>query len=66
MSHQYCNYCGGAHSRSLCPHTWGGSAARTSLRCGYCGSDKHTATYCPRTAGGDAARRNNPNGEFLD
>lgn len=66
MSYQYCTYCGGSHSTSLCPSSYGGSAARSSLHCGYCDSDKHSVTYCPHTAGGDAARRTNPNGEFLD
>jgi len=62
----YCTYCGGAHPLALCPSTYGGSAARSNLHCGYCGSDKHSVTYCPHTAGGDAARRNTPNGEFID
>jgi len=66
MSHPYCAYCGGAHPRSLCPSSYGGSAAQANLWCSYCGSDKHSITYCPHTAGGDAARRTNPNGEFLD
>jgi len=66
MSNQYCAYCGGAHPTSLCPSSYGGSAARLNLHCSYCGSDKHSTAYCPHTAGGDAARRTNPNGEFLD
>lgn len=63
---QYCTYCGKQHATVLCPHTYGGSAARKNLRCTYCGSDKHSATYCPKTYAGPSNRRQNPNGEFID
>lgn len=66
MSDVRCTYCGKAHPTGLCPHSWGGSVARASLRCSYCGSNQHTATYCPKTHGGQGARRRNPNGDFLD
>jgi len=26
------------------------------MRCGYCGSARHTTGYCPKTHGGQAAR----------
>lgn len=28
------------------------------MRCGYCGSDRHTIKLCPKTAGGQANRQN--------
>jgi hypothetical protein len=62
----YCTYCGKDHPVTLCPHTYGGSAARTNLHCGYCGSSQHTIQYCKKTAAGDANRRRDPNGTFLD
>lgn len=62
----YCSYCGKDHPVALCPHTWGGSAARGNLRCTYCGSDKHAVQFCPDTAAGEGNRRRDPNGAFLD
>jgi len=62
----HCTYCGKDHPSALCPHTYGGSSARANLRCGYCGSNKHTETYCLKTAAGAGNRRRDPNGTFLD
>jgi hypothetical protein len=62
----YCTYCGGAHSTSLCPSSYGGSAARANLRCTYCGSAKHSIDYCLKTAAGAGNRRRDPNGTFTD
>ena len=66
MGVQYCTYCGGSHPTSLCPRSYGGSAARASLWCSYCGSNKHTADYCLKTYNGAGNRRRDPNGSFLD
>jgi primosomal protein N' len=62
----YCTYCGGSHPVALCPSTYGGSAARTSLRCTYCGSTTHEVDFCPKTFAGEANRRSNPSGSFID
>jgi hypothetical protein len=44
-----CSFCGSyRHSTELCPHTWGGSAKRMTLRCSFCGSDRHNRDACPR------------------
>jgi len=61
-----CSYCGKQHPVSLCPHTWGGSVARTHLRCTYCGSTQHAVKFCPHTYSGNSNRRQEPNGEFID
>lgn len=62
----YCTFCGQNHPVALCPHTYGGSAARGNMRCTYCGKATHTAEYCPDTFAGEGNRRRNPNGTFLD
>ena len=52
-----CTYCGaGTHTRALCPHTYGGSAARANLRCSYCGGRDHDVEACKKTYSGSAAR----------
>lgn len=66
MTAAYCTYCGKAHAKALCPHTWGGSTARKCLRCTYCGSNQHSIEFCLKTWSGPANRRRNPNGTFLD
>ncbi len=63
---RWCSYCGGGHPVDLCPKTWGGSARRITLRCGYCGSSGHVTDFCPKTAAGAGNRRANPAGEFID
>lgn len=56
-----CTYCGsGLHTIALCPHTWGGSAARNRLRCTYCGGTDHDIKACPKTYSGSAARAWHP------
>lgn len=65
MSHVRCTYCGGDHPLALCPHTWGGSAARRNLWCYYCGSAQHDVQHCPRTAAGQGVGRIAPSGAAL-
>lgn len=56
-----CTYCGSErHTKALCPHTWGGSAARARLRCSYCGARDHDVQACPKTFDGNAARSWHP------
>jgi len=62
----YCSYCGKGHPAELCPHTYGGSAARANLHCTYCGKSTHTSKYCPDTFAGEGNRRRDPNGTYLD
>lgn len=51
-----CTYCGaGTHTKTNCPHTFEGSAARMRLRCTYCGKKDHDVKACPKTHSGNAA-----------
>ena len=54
-----CSYCGSKlHTVENCPKTWGGSARRRQLHCGYCGTwGDHDTRACPKTWSGPAARR---------
>lgn len=63
MSYQNCTFCGSRlHTRANCPHTFGGSTRRATLRCGYCGGDGHTSNACPHNA--SSARRRQLNDDF--
>ncbi|OPJ96321.1 hypothetical protein B1R44_14855 [Serratia marcescens] len=63
MSYQNCTFCGSRlHTRVNCPHTFGGSIRRGTLRCGYCGRDGHTSNACPHNA--SSSRRRQLNDDF--
>ncbi len=63
MSYARCTYCGSTlHTVANYPKTWGGSARRANLRCGYRGQSGHNSSACPRNA--SSARRRNLNDDF--